>query len=417
MPLSGYLHLIANHRYVLAFGFSMTFASSVGQTFFIGIFGPSVRAEFGLDHTAWSGLYMAGTLLSAAFLPWTGQRIDRLPLQRYSLMVAATLIVAAAFMAMVPSVALLVPAIFLLRQSGQGLASHTGTTAVARHFRGDRGKAIALASLGYAAGEAILPLLAVLAIAAIGWRATYGVTAALVALCLPALLIWLLQRREAPQNSIEAQPRRQDLPAAPAPRSRSRGEVLRHGSFCLLLPAVLAPSCITTALFFHHLELAAMKGWSATWITGSYWVYALGSIATSLLSGPLIDKLTAARVMPVLLVPLVIGLTTLSAFASPVWAWPYLLLIGVTSGLSYTVVTAFWAEVYGVDHLGAIRSMAIALSVFASALGPVIMGAMMDAGLSIETICGCFALYGLGATGLLLVSLRGYRTETMAGAS
>jgi MFS family permease len=416
MPFSGYLHLIANHRHVLAFGFSMTFASSVGQTFFIGIFGPSVRTEFGLDHTAWSAIYMAGTLLSAALLPWTGQQIDRLPLQRYSLMVAAALIVAAAFMAMAPSVALLVLAIFLLRQSGQGLASHTGTTAVARHFRSDRGKAVALASLGYAAGEAVLPILAVLAITAIGWRATYGITAALVALCLPALLIWLLRHREAPQKSPEAQRRDQGPPATTVPRSRSRRDVLRHGSFYLLLPAVLAPSCIGTALFFHHLELAALKGWSATWITGSYWVYALGSIATSLLSGPLIDKLTAARVMPVLLVPLVIGLTIVSALDSQLWAWPYLLLVGVTIGLSYTVVTAFWAEVYGVDHLGAIRSMAISLSVFASALGPVIMGAMMDAGLSIETICGGFALYSLGASWLLLVSLRGYRTQTLAGA-
>ena len=172
MPRSGYRHLIADHRRTLAFGFSMTFASSVGQTFFIGIFGPSLRAEFGLDHTLWSALYMAGTLASAALLPWTGQQIDRLPLKRYSLMVATALVLAAAFMAVVPSVVFIIPAIFLLRQAGQGLASHTGSTAMARHFRADRGKAIALASMGYAVGEAILPLLAGRASAAIGWRAT-----------------------------------------------------------------------------------------------------------------------------------------------------------------------------------------------------------------------------------------------------
>jgi MFS family permease len=180
---------------------------------------------------------------------------------------------------------------------------------------------------------------------------------------------------------------------------------------------VLAPSGIGTALFFHHLELAAMKGWAATWITGSYGVYALGAVATSLLAGPLIDRFTAARVMPALLVPLVAGLLVLSAFESPLWAWPYLLLVGVTSGLTYTVVTAFWAEVYGLDHLGAIRSMVISLSVFASALGPVIMGAMMDAGMAIEAICGGFALYGLGASALLLLGLRRYRPQVPVGAA
>ncbi len=61
--------------------------------------------------------------------------------------------------------------------------------------------------------------------------------------------------------------------------------------------------------------------------------------------------------------------------------------------------------------------MVIALSVFASALGPVIMGAMMDGGLMIEAICGWFALYGLGASGFLLLSLKGYRAEGLAGQS
>ena len=108
-----------------------------------------------------------------------------------------------------------------------------------------------------------------------------------------------MRRREPPQKSPQSGAHGLGWPATAAPRARSRIEVLVHRSFYLLLPAVLAPSCIVTALFFHHLELAAMKGWSETWITGSYWVYALGSVATSLLAGPIIDKITAARVMPV----------------------------------------------------------------------------------------------------------------------
>ena len=411
-PSSGYLRLLAGHRFTLAFGFSMVFASSVGQTFFIGIFGPSLRAEFGLDHTSWSAIYMAGTLLSALLLPWTGQLIDRLALLRYSLMVAAGLVLAAAFMAVAPSVAFLVPAIFLLRQAGQGLASHTGTTAMARHFRADRGKAIALASLGFALGEAVLPVIAVLAIVAIGWRATYGITAILVALCLPALVVWLLRRQE-PQQAARQEGPGETWPAAVPARSRTRREVLRHGAFYLLLPAVLAPSCIGTALFFHNLELAAMKGWSATWITGSYWAYALGTIVASLLAGPLIDRITAARVLPAFLLPMVAGLVVVAIFDSPFWAWPYLLLIGVTSGISYTGITAFWAEAYGLDHLGGIRAMVISLSVFATALGPLIMGVMMDSGFTIQTICGAFALYCLGASALLVLGLRVYRRENL----
>ncbi|HMB77762.1 MAG TPA: MFS transporter [Kiloniellaceae bacterium] len=414
-PLSGYLSLLRGYRYSLAFGFGMAFASSIGQTFFIGIFGPSLRGEFGLDHTGWSAIYMAGTLLSAFVLPWTGQQIDRLPLMTYSLLVAGGLVLAAAFMAALPSLLFLVPAIFLLRQAGQGLASHTGITAMARHFRADRGKAVAIASLGFSAGEALLPLVAVLAIAGIGWRATYGVTAILTALLLPALIVWLLRRQEPAQSIAPESPDSRTPNPRLAVRSRSRREVLRHGPFYLMLPALLAPGAIATALFFHHLALAEMKGWAAAWITGSYWVFALGAVSASLLAGPLIDRLTAARVLPAFLLPMTLSLLILGFFDAPLWAWPYLLLLGVTAGIAHIGMAAFWAEAYGLDHLGAIRAMMASVSVFATAVGPLAMGAMMDAGLSVGTICASFAAYCLAASALMLLGLRGYRLESDVG--
>ena len=404
MPVKSYLHFAAGHHRLLAFGFALTFASSVGQTFFIAVFGPSIQREFSLSHGQWGAIYMAGTLLSAALLPWTGAQIDRLPLRRYTALVVAALVGAAAFMALVPAAGFLIVAIFLLRQTGQGLASHTGTTTTARFFGANRGKAVALVSLGYAVGETVLPLLAVLAIAAVGWRATYGGAALVLALALPPIL-WALLRgsahRDPPLSSAVGADGTDGLAG-----SWTRREVLRDGRFYLLLPAVLAPSFIGTALFFHHLTLAEIKGWSAAWMTGSYWVYALGSVLATLAAGPLIDRITAVRVLPGFLLPLVVGLLVIWAFNDPLWVWPYLFLIGLTSGVAYTAITTLWAEVYGLRHLGAIRSLAVALSVFASALGPAVMGALMDGGVSVETICLFFAFYCLMASLLLVVGLK-----------
>ena len=403
----------ANARF-LGFGFTMAFASSVGQTFFIGVFGPAVRNEFGLSHTSWGAIYMAGTLLSAIALTWTGPQIDRLPLKRYTTLVCVALVIAAAFMAQVPSAAWLVLAIFLLRQAGQGLSSHVATTSMARYFVADRGKAVALASLGSAVGESLLPVVAVLGIAVLGWRATYGAAATLLALGLLPAVWGLLRHHDARHRDHLARQRSGDAgPAGPGPamatRSWSRAEVLRHGVFYLLLPAVLAPAFISTALFFHHLELAEVKGWSAAWLTGNYWVYAVGVVLASLAAGPLIDRISAARVLPGFLVPMALGLLILWGFDRAVWALPYLFLLGFTSGIAFTAITALWAEIYGVRHLGAIRSLAMSLSVLASALGPLVMGALMDAGVSIEAICGIFAIYCIGATVLLVFGLRGLR--------
>ncbi len=408
MSASGYLAFARAHPRFLAFGFVMTFASSVGQTYFIGVFGPAVRADFALSHTAWSAIYMAGTLMSAALLPWTGRQIDRLALRSYTVLVCLGLVLAAAVMAAVPSAAWLVLAVFLLRQAGQGLASHVGTTAMARYFEADRGKAVALASLGFSVGEAVLPLLAVLAIAAAGWRATYVVAAVGLGVVLLPAVLWLLRTHEG-RHRAHLERLAEAGSGRVASPSWSRAQVLRDGRFYLLLPAVLAPSFIVTALFFHHLELAVAKGWGVAWITGSYWVYALGSVLAALAAGPLIDRITAARVLPGFLLPMVLGLLVVWGFEGALWALPYLFLIGLTSGIAYTAVTAFWAEAYGVGHLGAIRALVVAASVFASALGPLAMGAMMDSGVSVGAVCGLFALYGLFATALVRLALNGYK--------
>lgn len=413
--LTSYLQFAVNNGRFVGFGFVMLLASSFGQTFFIGLFGPAVRAEFDLTHTSWSAVYTTGTLMSALILPWTGQMIDRVALPRYAVVAIIALTGATIFMALAPSVAFLVVAIFLLRQTGQGLMSHTGTTAMARYFPADRGKAIGLASLGFAVGEATLPVLMVLTIAMVGWRMSYGMVSLTTLLIVLPTALWLLKGHHARHRTHEDHLEQQHKLNVKT-GSRSRRDVLEDYRFYLLLPAALAPSFIGTALFFHHLPLAELKGWNAAWFTGSYWIYAVGSVIAALAAGPLIDRLTAVRVLPTSLLPLALGLILVWAFDNAWWALPYLFLVGVTSGIMYTGLTALWAEIYGVKNLGAIKSLNTAISVFASALGPLAMGVMMDKGISVENICAVFAGYCLVASWLLVMGLKGYRRHATESA-
>lgn len=409
ISLLSYLRLIAASPRFLAFGFVLSFAGSVGQTVIIGAFGPEVRGEFGLSHTAWGAIYMAGTLASAAILPWTGQLIDRYPLRRFALAVCIGLVVASAVMASAPKALFLILATFLLRQFGQALANHTATTATARYFRSDRGKALALVTQGDAVGKAVIPLIAVVAIAEFGWRATYGGMAVVTAFVVLPLVVWLLLPfsdavPEQPQSADSGR----DAETVAETTSWSRRQVLRDGRFYMLLPGILAPAFILTAVFFHALEIAAVKGWSGAWMTGNYWIFAAGLILTSLAAGPLVDRITAVRVLPTFLMPIAMALLILWWFDNYLWVPFYLLLLGVSSGISHTALTALWAEVYGLQHLGGIRALIVSLTVFTSALGPVVMGALMDWNITVETICLLMALYCFVATALMLVALKGY---------
>jgi len=416
VPFAAYLRFARANPRFLGFGFLAAFGSSFGQTYFIGVFTPHIQGDFALGHTAWGAVYLAGTLASAALLPWSGKQIDRHDLRGYTTAVCVALAIACAALAWAGNAALLIVGVFLLRHAGQGLMSHLSITSMARYFDRGRGRAIAMATLGFSAGEAVLPVAAVATIAALGWRVTYLVIAAGVALALLPVLLWLLKGHAARHHAhLERMAR---PPGAGTPRARSwtRAEVARDRRFYLILPGVLAPSLVLTALFFHHLTLADAKGWSHAWLTGSYAVYAAAGTTASLASGPLIDRFGAARLVPWMLAPLALAMVLVAELDDPWTAWLYLGAAGAGAGLGHTAVAALWAELYGLDYLGAIKSLAMALSVFATALGPVVMGALMDLGVSIEGVCWLFAGYAALGAALIVAARLDARPQTRSSA-
>ena len=407
IPVTEYYIFARRHLRFLGFGFLLAFTSSAGQTYFIGVFGPEVRETFTLSHTEWGFIYMVGTLCSAMLLPWSGHLIDRYDLRLYTASVVTGLAIACSVMSVTPSALFLIVSIFLLRQFGQGLASHTAITSMARYMREGRGKGIAISSMGYSFGEATLPLFAVTLIAVIGWRSTYLATA-LGVLCLLPVILLLLRGHTARHDAHIAALEREEFEQGEARTSKTRRQMLGEGRFYLLLPALLAPSYVSTGLFFHHLTLAESKGWSDAWVTGNYWIYALCAVSASLISGPLIDRFTAARVVRFYLVPMIFGLLLLVPAESPIWVTPYMMLLGLNTGIYFTTFSSIWAELYGTRFIGGIKSLIGALGVLASALGPVSIGTLLDANFTFEQVCIVFAGFCAAATIMLIYGLRRY---------
>lgn len=400
---TGYVAFARHHARFLSFGCLLAFTSSAGQTHFIGIFGPEIREAFQLSHTQWGSLYLLGTLASALVLPWSGRLLDRVDLRLYVAAVVIGLAFACVAISQASSLIMLVFAIFLLRQFGQGLSSHASITSMARYMTFDRGKGIAIASMGFSLGEAVLPLLAVVGIALLGWRHAY-LLAALCVISILVPLLWLLRGQNERHADHELALQSKDETAIS--RSESPREMLRDVRFYMILPAALTPSYIMTAMFFHHLILAESKGWSGIWVTGNYWIYALCTVITSLVAGPLIDRFTAARIVPYYLLPLIAALLLLVPATDPGWVPVYMLLIGVNTGIYFTAISALWAELYGTRNLGSIKSLAGSFMVFASALGPVTIGAMLDRGFSFEAVCIVFSVLCAVATLLLIAGLK-----------
>jgi hypothetical protein len=76
-----------------------------------------------------------------------------------------------------------------------------------------------------------------------------------------------------------------------------------------------------------------------------------------------------SRMFPVLLLPACVGLLALSVGTAPWIAFVYLILAGVSQGIASPMMTALWAEVYGVESLGATKGTVATFGIFATALG------------------------------------------------
>ena len=402
--MNGILSFLRDNARWIAGGFLLTFFSTTGQTVFISLSAGHVRDEYGLSNGEWGLIYMAGTLGSALTLPHLGPIVDRFPVRRVVLFVAGMLAVAAISMALSNHVALLVLSVYLLRLFGQGMMTHTAYTATARWFSAQRGRALSVVVLGHNAGDAVFTNLFVFVALAIGWRNAWLVAAA--ALVLAVLPIARLV-------AVDRAPRASD----PAPRivdahDWTRAEVLRDPVFYLAMLGYMAPGFIVTVALFHQVYLVELRGWSLEVFASGFVVWAAVNSVFTILSGQLIDRFSGVALLPFVLVPLGLACMVLGFVAAPWAPFAFMALTGMSNGLSATLFGAVWPEIYGLRHLGAIRSLVVSVGVFATAAGPGLTGYLIDIGVDYPSQIVAMGVYCLLISFVMLYVSRRVRGRT-----
>jgi MFS family permease len=361
----------------LATGFLLTFGSSFGQTFFIALFAGGFREEFGLTNGEWGGIYTVATLASAATLAQVGRLADTMPLVRLAGAIALLYALAASLMMLATGPVMLALAVFGLRFCGQGMMSHISMTAMARWFRANRARAIAISVLGFPLGEALLPIVAVPLIETFGWRTAWGVVAAVILLALLPLVLLLLSRERTPQGEGGG-----ESAVGMHGRHWTRGEVLRSWTFWVLMPGILAPPFIGTCVFFHQVHISEVRDFSLATMALGFPLYAAIVVTTSFVAGFVVDKIGPTRLLPVLLLPLACAIPVLS-LPGGVSIWFLTLTgVGVSQGVMITMVGSLWPTLYGTRWIGGVKALATSMMVVSTAAGPGITGWLIDLGIT-----------------------------------
>ncbi len=391
-----------NARWLLG-GFLLTFFSAFGQTFFISIWGSEIRQEFGLSHGSFGTVYMTATLASACCFPFVGRFVDRTSVVICAGVTLLFLICATVSMGFITSVPMLIAVIFLLRLFGQGMMGHTAMTAMGRWYSANRGKAVSASNIGHQCSEALMPSLFVLIAASVGWRNAWLAAALLLLLVALPAIIALMRVERIPRTTV------QDISDNHQETGRQwqRDEVLRDPLFWMLCTGVLSPAFIGTSIWFHQDYLIELNGWKPEIYYSSFALMAVTTVCVTLVTGYAIDRWSAIRLLPLFLVPLGVACLILANFSATAAIFATMFFMGLSYGVSSALFGAVWPEIYGVRHLGSVRSVAMALMVFASAAGPGITGILIDYDISFPRQLFFIGFYCLlGAFVMLTVSNR-----------
>ena len=391
--------LFQNKRWLLAGGL-ISLGSSLWQNFFVTVVAGKIMVSCNLTVGDGGGVYSAGTTASGRVMLYCGVLSDRFRARALASVVLVMLAGACLLMANVKGVWMLPVAIFALRFSGQGMMSHIAVVAVARWFSAARGKALAISTLGFSFGEALLPMLFVFLLGVLPWR-TLWVIAAMLSIALIPVLLGLLRRERTPQ-SIAAQ----DSVAGMNNRHWTRRETLHHWLFWMIIPLMTAPGIFSTALFFQQVHLSQTKGWGHEHFVALFPFYTVTTIGAMFVYGLAIDRFGCRRLIAWFQVPMALAYLTFGLGETLYSAALGFFLMGLMQGGGATLFGAFWPEFYGSRNLGAVKSLATSLMVLGSALGPGVTGLLIDLGIPFQDQMVGYAIYILLGCLLAHIAMR-----------
>jgi MFS family permease len=270
---------------------------------------------------------------------------------------------------------------------------------LSRWFTAARGRAMGLAYLGIGVGGALVPLVSLQLVSALGWHDALRVLGVLiVVLALP--LAYLV--KESPDASVAAPTQRTDV---------SIREVVRQPSFYLLLVGSMCSIAAVGGANQHlklYLSLDQHYAQSAAAAVASLTLVA--SLAGRVGMGWLADRVPKKNVMLLIYLLVAISLPILLLATSRSGILLYAVVFGIGLGGEYMVIPLMAAELFGVRVLGRAMGLILAADGVAEALAPVLVGRLRDVS---GSYASAFAvLIGFALTGAVAVALLPSRRAT-----
>ena len=358
-------------------GVILTFLSSFGQTYVISLYVLQISQEFEITEGQFGAIYSVCTIISSVIMLTVGHTVDHVRAKKIVSLVLSLLMASALLMGFAVNLAMVVIALIGLRLCGQGMLSHISFTLLSKVYTYNRGKAMSFSTFGFSLGEAVFPLIITFIISWLDWR--WGMFSAAIFIGIYLIRVQFLNLNFFDEKLDQEKPSGLNI-------AKDFKSIITEKKFSILMPSTMIVGLAITGMVLYQYVFVEDKGWSAELYAAFFTGYAITHFLFSIFGGVWVDRFTAKKMFRFYLIPLVFGLLAFGFIESILGGAIFLFTAGVTMGTSGTIKTALLAEVYGIQKLGRIRSLFTMFMVLSTALGPLIMGWMIDNNWSIQNI-------------------------------
>jgi MFS family permease len=349
-----------------------------GRSQGLGLVTEPLLADLAIDRVSYAALNFWATLIGSAGALGVGYAIDRFGSRSVLTVVLLALGAVVCFMSAARSYLQLAVWITLTRALGQSALSVASLAIVGHWFvrRIDRAMAVysVLISVGFMAA---FPLVGV-SVQTWGWRAAW-MSIGLTTLAGLAPIAFLVVRNSPESIGLVPDGDREVRTSGPRDVDQTAlagytwTAALAMPSFWVFAIGTALYGLVAAGIGLFNESILAERGFGADVYYQTLAVTAMTALAGNFLGGWLSSRVALGRLMSVSLLILATGVCALPYVRALTHVMLWAIAMGLGGGLVMVLFFSVWGRVFGRLHLGRIQGAAQALTVVASAVGPLLL--------------------------------------------
>lgn len=344
-----------------------------GRTQGLGLITEPLLRDLNIGRVTFAQINLVATLVGSLFCIGIGRLIDRAGSRVVLTVTALALGLTVLGMSQANGVIAMLVAVTLTRGFGQSALSVISLAMIGQWFRRRLTRAMAVYALVMSIGfMAAFPLVGAI-VQSSGWRMAW----AAIGVCLVfglAPIAWLFDRSTPESIGAEVDGGRPQIEEVDVAGVQTMlGEALRSPAFWVFALASSVYGLVASGIGLLNESILVERGFTPDIYYQALAVTAITGLFGNFFAGALAGHTSLRSILVTALLVLAAGLAALAHVSTPAHVMGQAVAMGVAGGFIMVVFFSFWGRAYGRAHLGRIQGAAQAMTVVASAIGPLFL--------------------------------------------